>query len=189
MRSLVIVFALLLAPLPAFALDASSAQQNCQDVRDAAEAARVRAIKAAIPRKDPVEVFQQSTEACLKGIISYSKFEFKLPSLADLQAMLQQMAQELIARACQSATDQFNRAVQDATAQLDLGQTSVFLPGYGDIGLVNTGTGSVSAGSNGITTSGSPVTATTPTSQGVVSNVINWVTGKDKGGEKDGDKP
>lgn len=182
MRNLVIALALLLSPLPALALDASSAQQNCQDVRDAAEAGRKRAVTAAIPRKDPVEVFQESTEACLKNIINYSKFEFRLPSLADLQGMLQQMGQDLITKACQAAKDQFNRAVQDATNQL--GQTSVYLPGYGDAGAVRTGSGSVSVGADGVNHSGSPVTAPTPENKGVISNVVNWFTG-----DKDGGKP
>jgi hypothetical protein len=181
MRSAVIALALLLVSVPAMALDPSDAQQKCQDVRDAAEAGRQRAIAAAIPRKDPGETFHDATEACLKNIIDYSKFEFRMPSLGDLQGALKQMGQDLITKACQSASNQFNKAVQDATSQLGGMNTNV--PGVGTVGVVGTGTGSVSIGSGGVTTSGAPVTVPQPQDTGIISSVINWFTGDGKGGK------
>lgn len=179
-RALAVLVLALLAG-PAFAVDPSTAQQDCQDIRDAAIAAQVQAIKDYTAGRDPGQVFQEATEACLKNIIDYSKFEFRMPSLGDLQGKLKQMGDDLIISACQAAKDQFNRSVQEATAEL--GGLSTNLPGYGDVGLVQTGTGTVSAGSGGVTTSGSPVTM--PKDEGIISSVINWF----KGGSSQEGKP
>lgn len=185
MRKALAALILSLMAVPALAVDASTAQQDCQDIRDAATAAQTQAIKNYTSGTDPAKVFQDSTEACLQNIIDYSKFEFRLPSLGDLQNMLKQMAGDLIMKACQSATTQFNKAVSDATSQL--GGLSTNISGLGDVGLVNTGTGSVSVTSSGLTTSGAPVT-TSQNSGGIVSSVINWFKGDSGTSGGNGDK-
>lgn len=186
MRKAALAVALALATAPAVALTPDDAQQKCEDVREAAEAGKQRAINAAIPKKDPGKTFDDATQSCLKNIIDYSKFEFRMPTLGDLQGALKQMGQDLLLKACQAAQDQFNRAVADATSQL--GDLNTNLPGYGSVGLVGTGRGSVSVGTGGVTISDPPIAAPAhpPQSEpGLGSRLINWIRGGDdkKGGK------
>lgn len=178
MRKALLAIALAMACTPVWAVTSDTAQQDCQDVRDAAQAGMERAIKAAIPNKDPGQVFDEATESCLKFIIDYSKFEFKIPSLGDIQGMLQQMGQDLITKACQSAQDQFDQAVQEAMGQLGeqiptMPSLPGGIPGNGAIAMKPAGAGAAMQ---------TPPPAQSGKDPGFFGGLINWVTGKDKGG-------
>lgn len=106
---------LLLISGQARALDPESTQAYCDQVRDASRQAQLRYVSTFKPRQDPGKTFDDATSSCLDFIMSYrSSFQFTLPSMAMVQEILQQMAKQMLQRACQAARDQFDRSVQDA---------------------------------------------------------------------------
>lgn len=121
MRSVIITLALLLCSVavPALAaVDASDVTTNCDNISAASKNAQLAAIKAAIPDEDPGTTFSNTIDACLENIVNYDKFTFKMPSLADLQSMLKQLANELLQQACSAAVSKFNSLVSEATQEI-----------------------------------------------------------------------
>ncbi|MCD0260742.1 hypothetical protein [Xanthomonas campestris] len=130
--------ALLLTSGTASAIDAASVQAYCDQVRQSAQQAKQRHVQIFAPRQDPGKTFDDATQSCLDGIMSYkSMFQFKMPSLGDVQGILSQMAKEMLNKQCQAARAQFDRAVQDAVSTVN--QSTNQLPGL-DVD-VSTGSG------------------------------------------------
>ncbi|MEP9574116.1 hypothetical protein QYG34_10605 [Xanthomonas euvesicatoria] len=130
--------ALLLTSGTASAIDAASVQAYCDQVRQSAQQAKQRHVQIFAPRQDPGKTFDDATQSCLDGIMSYkSMFQFKMPSLGDVQGILSQMAKEMLNKQCQAARAQFDRAVQDAVSTVN--QSTNQLPGV-DVD-VSTGSG------------------------------------------------
>ncbi|UXF74692.1 hypothetical protein K7574_21020 (plasmid) [Stenotrophomonas maltophilia] len=130
--------ALLLTSGTASAIDAASVQAYCDQVRQSAQQAKQRHVQIYAPRQDPGKTFDDATQSCLDGIMSYkSMFQFKMPSLGDVQGILQQMAKDMLNKQCQAARAQFDRAVQDAVSTVN--QSTNQVPGL-DVG-VSTGSG------------------------------------------------
>lgn len=130
MRALVILLGVL-AAMPAMALtfDASVCRSEFEQ-----EAARARSkyVQAYTPRTDPVKTFDDATGSCLEFISMFDiGFSFTIPSLGDIDALLRSMAMKLLQRACQTATQQFNRAVNDAVQSVNAPLADVAsVPGF-----------------------------------------------------------
>lgn len=100
---------------PVWALDPSSAQAYCDEVKKASQDAQLRYLQTYQPRVNPVQAFDLATGGCLEFIANFDiGFTLTIPSLGDIDALLRRMAMALLLRACQMATDQFNKAVNDA---------------------------------------------------------------------------
>ncbi len=71
-------------------------------------------------------------------------FSFTIPNLGDIDAFLRNMATKLLQRACQAATQQFSRAVNDAVQSVSapISQVAGNVPGVS--GGISTGSGSAS---------------------------------------------
>lgn len=111
--------ALIFSPPVALALDVGSSAGrslvDCDDLRRGATEAQARYVQINTPRVDPVKTFDDATGSCLEFISMFDiGFSFTIPSIGDLDALLRSMAAKLLQRACQAATQQFNRAVNDA---------------------------------------------------------------------------
>lgn len=109
---LTILTASLLVTAPA---TAAQSLVDCDDLRRGATEAQARYVQTYTPRVDPVKTFDDATGSCLEFISMFDiGFSFTIPSLGDIDALLRSMAAKLLQRACQAATQQFNRAVNDA---------------------------------------------------------------------------
>lgn len=109
---LAILTASLLVSAPA---TAAQSLVDCDDLRRGATDAQARYVQINTPRVDPVKTFDDATGSCLEFISMFDiGFSFTIPSIGDLDALLRSMAAKLLQRACQAATQQFNRAVNDA---------------------------------------------------------------------------
>lgn len=109
---LAILTASLLVSAPA---TAAQSLVDCDDLRRGATEAQARYVQINTPRVDPVKTFDDATGSCLEFISMFDiGFSFTIPSIGDLDALLRSMAAKLLQRACQAATQQFNRAVNDA---------------------------------------------------------------------------
>ncbi len=145
-----------------WALDSTSAQAYCDQVQKAAQNARTNYIKVYQPSNDPVKVFDDATGACLDFISNFDiGFSFTIPSLGDIDAFLRRMAMTLLQRACQAATDQFNRAVNDALQSVNS------TTGVAGVTATNTGSG-VAVSSN----TSSVVQSTVQTATDRVINLV-----------------
>lgn len=116
---------------------------DCDDLRRGATDAQARYVRIHTPRVDPVKTFDDATASCLEGIAMFDiGFTFQIPSLGDIDALLRNMAMKLLQRACQAATQQFNRAVSDAVQSVNapLAQVAGNVPGVS--GGISTGSGS-----------------------------------------------
>lgn len=106
--------------LPASASDGASAQADCNSITQAARDAQLRYVALYTPRVDPVQTFTQSTDACLSFITNFDVgFPLKIPGIGDIDALLRRMATAILARACQTANQVFNTAVNDAVRSVD----------------------------------------------------------------------
>lgn len=145
---------------------------DCDDLRRGATEAQARYIQTYTPRVDPVKTFDDATGACLEFISTFDVgFTFNIPSLGDLDAFLRNMAIKLLQRACQSATQQFNRAVNDAVQSV-AGNTVL-----NNIPLVSGGitTGTSSSASGGIAVRDDGGSAARRAADSAVDRVINFV--------------
>ena len=114
-----IAFAGLLAqPGSVWAIDPQSVQQYCDDIKAAAESARVAYVQTYQPRTDPVKTFNDSIQSCIEDTVNFPTFDFKIPSLGDLQQILKKMGDELIRKVCKAASDQFDRVVAEASSTI-----------------------------------------------------------------------
>lgn len=154
---------------PSWALDAASAQAYCDEVKKAAQDAQLRYVQTYQPRVDPVKTFDDATGACLDFISNFDVgFSFTIPSLGDIDAFLRSMATKLLQRACQAATAQFNRAVNDAVQSVTNGT------GLNNVPIVSGGitTGANSAGVTVKSDGGSTIQRTV---ESATDRVINFV--------------
>lgn len=130
-----------------WATDAASAQAYCDEIKKASQDAQLRYVQAYTPRVNPVQVFDDAVSSCLDNI---SKFDLglRLPGLGDLEGLLADMAKKLLQRACQTATGQFDRAVNDATQSVNgtaSGATGGIVTSPVSTGHGGTGVGTVSS--------------------------------------------
>lgn len=154
-----------LAAMPAMALtyDASACKSEFEQ-----EATRARAkyVQAFTPRVDPVQSFAASTDACLAAITDFDVgIVLEIPNV-DLDAILKNMAKQLLQRACQAATQQFNRAVSDAVQSVSapLAQVAGNVPGV---------SGGISTGSAGLTIRDDGGSTARRAADGAVDRIIN----------------
>lgn len=110
----VLMVAMLAQAAPTWALDASSAQAYCDEVKKAGQAAQLRYIQTYQPRQDPGKTFDDAVSSCLDFITG---FQVGIPSIWD--GMLSAMAKQLMQRVCQTARGQFDKAVGDATQSVN----------------------------------------------------------------------
>lgn len=113
--AMLVLVAMLAQSAPVWALDPQSVQAYCDEVKQAAQNAQAKYIQIYQPKQDPGKTFEDATTACLEFINNFNiGFSFQIPSIGDIQGILQRMGQQLLIRACQAAKDQFNKAVNDA---------------------------------------------------------------------------
>lgn len=117
-KAAVMTAVMLACAQPVWATDAASAQAYCDEIRKASQDAQTRYVQTYTPRVNPVQTFDDAVTSCLDNI---SKFDLglRLPGLGDLEALLNDMLKKLLGRACQAATGQFDRAVNDATQSVN----------------------------------------------------------------------
>ena len=146
--AIAVMGAALLAPSVSHAVDPQSVQAYCDDVKKSAQDAQLRYIQTYQPRVDPGKTFDDATSSCLDFINKFNiGFSFNIPSLGDIQGILQQAAQQLLQRTCQAAQQQFNKAVTDA--QQSVGQAT---SGVNQLPGVNVGLQTGSAYPAGVST-------------------------------------
>jgi hypothetical protein len=167
--------ALIFSPPVALALDVGSSAGrslvDCDDLRRGATEAQARYVHTYTPRVDPVKTFDDATGSCLEFISMFDiGFSFTIPSIGDLDALLRSMAMKLLQRACQAATQQFNRAVNDAVQSVNapLAQVAGNVPGVS--GGISTGSGSA-----GVTIKDDGGSTVRNTINNATDRVINFV--------------
>ena len=137
---------------PSWSTDAASALVDCDALTKAAKDAQLKDIAIHTPRVNPVQTFDDAISSCLDNI---SRFDMglRMPGLGDLDALLTDMAAKLMQRACQTATNQFNTAVNDAKNSVNgvaAGATGGIVTSPVLTGYNGTGVGTVSS-DNGTT--------------------------------------
>jgi len=136
---------------------------DCDELRRGATDAQARYIQTHTPRVDPVKTFDDATGSCLEFISIFDiGFSFTIPSLGDIDALLRSMAAKLLQRACQAATQQFNRAVNDAVQSATNGAGLSNIPGV-----------STSVGSSGVSIKANGNSVIQQTTQNAVDRVVN----------------
>ena len=133
---------------PAYALDAESTQQYCEDVKNAGKTAMERYVQQHTPKQAPSNIFNDSVQSCIDNITSMG-VGISIPSLGNIAGMLQDLAKKAMEKACQAATDQFDDAVNDALGSVN-DRFDDFNNSTGmDVGVGTNGQGGVSVGSAG----------------------------------------
>jgi len=160
-KCVAVLAALMLAyAAPSWSNDAASALVNCDELNAAARQAKEKYIAAHTPRVNPVQTFDDSVSSCLENI---SKFDLglRLPGIGDIEGLLSDMAKKLLNRACQTATGQFDRAVNDATQSVN-GTASAATGGIvtSPVSTGYNGTGATVSSDNGAVVSGTVNNAT-----------------------------
>lgn len=175
--AVVLMIVLLAQPFSAFALDAASAQADCNSIVQASRDAQLRYLSIYKPRVDPVQTFTLATDVCLMFITNFDiGFSLTIPSLGDLDAFLRRMATAILTRACQAATQAFNTAVNDAIRAIDEKISPITsIPGV-SVGITTSsnsgGVGGVNIGGTVTTDNGAAVNSVTDT---VANRVVNIV--------------
>lgn len=168
MRLILILLATLALPVWAMDTPTSPARSlvDCDDLSRGALDAQARYIQTYTPRVDPVKTFDDATGACLEFISNFSTgFSFTIPSLGDIDALLRNMASKLLLRACQGATAQFSKAVNDASQSVS-----------GAVGQIPGVSGGIStAGTSGVTVRDDGGTTVRRAADGAVDRVINFL--------------
>lgn len=160
--------AALIVSSQAMALDAESVKAYCDEVSKAAVTAKSNYLATYQPKQDPGKVFENAINSCLDQISKYSVgFNFSSPNMAAIQKMMEQMAAQLIQKACQSAQDQFNKAVNEAKQTVNGTLSPV-----NDVPLVNANMTSSTSGTGGVSTN------VTNTSQSTVNSTSNSWTNR-----------
>jgi len=144
-----------------WALDAQSVQAYCDDVKKAAQDAQAKYILAYKPTVDPGKVFEDATTDCLNFIVN---FQIGIPGPWD---GLIATAKQALARACQAARSQFDKAVNDAVQSVNSQVSQV--PG------ANVGTSTTTGGNSGIGASGSVKTDGGAAAQGAANKGVDKV--------------
>lgn len=115
----VFLCALLFSSGSALALDPESAQQACDEVRQAAKLAQKRYIETAVP-KNPTLTFDNATRKCQEYVA-----RFKIPQVPIFQAypavqkIFEEAAVHMLNKQCQGVADEFQRNVDSALASVD----------------------------------------------------------------------
>jgi len=163
----------LLCPTASQAVDPQSVQAYCDDIKKSAQDAQLRYIQTYQPRVDPGKTFEDATTSCLDFINKFNVgFNFNIPSLGDIGAMLQQAAQQMLQKTCQAAAQQFNKAVSDAQQSVGQATTGVNqLPGV-NVGM-QTGSNLPSGVSTVIKTDGG--TAAQQATTKTIDRIINFL--------------
>lgn len=97
------------------AIDPQSAQQYCDEVREAAKVAQQRYIQIAVPRTNPSRTFTDATQACMIWVA-----RAKIPQVPYfqqyplVQKVFEQFAIQMLRRQCDEMGSQFDKTVQDA---------------------------------------------------------------------------
>ena len=168
----VVLMVLMLAqPFSASALDAASAQADCNNIAQAARDAQLRYLSMYKPKVDPVQTFTLATDVCLMFITNFDiGFSLTIPSLGDLDAFLRRMATAILTRACQAATSAFNTAVNNAIQAVGEQVSPITsLPG------VSAGVTTSSSGTSGVNVSGSVSTDNGAAVNSVADSTANRV--------------
>lgn len=167
----------LLTPAVSYAVDPQSVEIYCDGIKKAAQDAQLRYIQTYQPRTDPGKTFEDATTSCLDFINKFNVgFSFNIPSLGDITNILQQAAQAMLQKACQSAAQQFNKSVQDAQQSVGQSVTGVNqIPGV-NVGM-QTGAGLPSGVSTIIKTDNGTTLKNTATNAATnaVDRVINFL--------------
>jgi hypothetical protein len=155
---------LMAMPVSAITYDVSACRSEFEQ-----EVARAKAkyVQAFTPRVDPVQSFAVSTDACLAAITDFDVgIVLEIPNI-DLDAILKNMAKQLLQRACQAATAQFNRAVGDALQAVNLPLADVAsVPGF---------SAGVSTGSAGLTIRDDSGSAARRAADSTIDRIINFL--------------
>jgi hypothetical protein len=155
---------LIFSPPVALALDVAAG--DCKSIEEEAARARSKYIQAFTPRTDPVKTFDDATSSCLEFISMFDiGFKFEMPKIGDLDALLRNMAMKLLQRACQAATQQFNRAVNDAVQSVNAP-----LAGVADVPGFSAG---ISTGSSGVSIRDDGGSTVRQAADSAVDRVIN----------------
>lgn len=167
----VLLIAAALASSPASAIDATSAQADCNAIHQAARDAQLRYLAMYKPRTDPVQTFTAATDVCLAFITNFDiGFSLSIPTLGDLDAFLRRMATAILTRACQAATSVFNTAVNNAIQSVGEQVAPITsLPG------VSAGISTSTTGSSGVNVRGSVNTDNGAAVNSVVDSTANRV--------------
>lgn len=176
-KCVVVLMVMLLAqPFSVSALDAASAQADCNNIAQAAKDAQLRYLSMYKPRVDPVQTFTLATDVCLMFITNFDiGFSLTIPSLGDLDAFLRRMATAILTRACQAATSAFNTAVNNAIQAVGE-QVAPITNTVGGIPGVSAGiTTSSSSGSGGVNVNGSVSTDNGAAVNSVADSAANRV--------------
>lgn len=157
--AIVFTVVMLASTSPSWAADAASAQADCDAVKQASVDAQNRYIQIHTPQANPVQVFDDAVSSCLDNI---SKFDLglKLPGLPDLDKLLAALLQ----RVCQSATGQFNTAVNNARNTVN--------------GAASTATGGMVSSPVSTGNSGTGVGTVSTDNGSTISNTVNTATNR-----------
>jgi len=173
---------LLLACGSAGAIDPQSAQQYCDEVRQAAKTAQQRYIQIAAPRTNPSRTFTNATQACMVWV---SRFKIpQVPYFAQyplVQKVFEEFAIQMLQRQCSEVGSQFDKTVQDALRSVNE-QTNAVGVVVGYTGNAITITGPQGAQRLLLTpppSGGQPVQQPEPQQQqpGVVRRLVNLLGG------------
>ncbi|MFM0265557.1 hypothetical protein [Paraburkholderia sediminicola] len=147
----------------AWALDPTAVQAYCDALQAASKQAQINYVTRYQPRTDPGQTFDSAISACLQYIASYKPgITLSIPSLGDIQAILAKAAADLLTRACQTAAQQFQTAVNGALSEINQSASTVnTIPGVnvstgtstGGVTVQNTGAGGVSTAGSTISNS------------------------------------
>jgi len=163
----------LLFPTASQAVDPQSVRAYCDDIKQSAQNAQLRYIQTYQPRVDPGKTFEDATTSCLDFINKFNVgFNFQIPTLGDVGAMLQKAAEQMLQKTCQAAAQQFNKAVSDA--QQSIGQAT---NGVNQLPGVNVGvsTGSIQPPGVSTTVKTDGGTAAQGVTDKAIDRIINFL--------------
>lgn len=168
-----VLAASLIFPPPVLALSVDAG--DCKSIEQEAARARAKYVQAYTPRVDPVKTFDDATGSCLEFISMFDiGFTFQIPSIGDIDALLRGMAMKLLQRACQAATQQFNRAVSDAVSAVNAPLAGVAdVPGFSAGISTGTSGGSIRDGGGSIRDGGGSTVR--QATDNAVDRIINFM--------------
>lgn len=177
---LIIVGIALGSPAPSKAMTPEEAQKACDDLNKAAQDSAKKMLQTGLPKQDPGKTFTNAVRSCLGNIAQFKDiYVFKQSATgAGIQEYIKKMATDMMNQYCQAATDEFNRRVQEALADVN--------DEAGDYGY-QVGVGGGSGGAGGTSFGGTaPQPASVPgkSDDGFFGGLVNWFNGVKDGGNK-----
>lgn len=167
-KCVAVLAALMLAyAAPSRSNDAASALVDCDNVRQAATDAQTKYIEAYTPRVNPVQTFDDSVTSCIENISNFD-IGLRLPSLLDLESLLNNMMKQLMQQVCQAATGQFEKAVNEATRSVN-GSVA------GSAGGIVTNPATSGRGNTGVTVTGDNGATVRNAVSNATDRVINFL--------------